>query len=188
MGAIDDFVGAVQDVFSKTSDIRGQARQIAQHMKVLLSSPNLMVEIEEKGGGRSGRIDLHVDQSCGHPGPGFCLMTSLTPKGKATGGARAHDHGAAFVVYGVYKGAIEQTKYTWLYPTSGDKAAPELRQGDKFVQQQGEIAFFLPGEIHKTSAVGEDPPVVLRLESQLLGRVTRHAYNLESNEIFSHRG
>ena len=187
MGAIDQFVGAVRDVFANTPDARDQARQISGHMKVLLASPGLMQEIEEKGGGKPGRIDLHIDDTYGHPGPGFCLMTSLTPRGTATGGARAHDHGASFVVYGVYKGAIEQTKYMWAYNGSGDWTAPELKPGDQFVQKVGEIAFFLPGEIHKTSAVGDEPPIVLRLEAQLLDRVARHAYNLESHQALSHR-
>jgi hypothetical protein len=186
MGAIDHFVGAVRDVFANTPDARAQARQIAVHMKALLASPGLMQEIEERGGGKPGRINLHIDDKYGHPGPGFCLMTSLTPKGKTTGGARAHDHGASFVVYGVYKGAIEQTKYTWTYSESGDWTAPELKPGDQFVQQQGDIAFFLPGEIHKTSPIGNEPPVVLRLEAQLLDRVLRHAYDLESHQALPH--
>jgi hypothetical protein len=186
MGAIDHFVGAVRDVFANTPDARAQAQKISGHMKVLLSSPNLMEEIELKGGGKPGRIDLHIDDKYGHPGPGFCLMTSLTPRGKATGGARAHDHGASFVVYGVYKGAIEQTKYTWAYNDKQDWTAPELRAGDRFVQRQGDIAFFLPGEIHKTSAVGDEPPVVLRLEAQLLDRVARHRYDIESSQALTH--
>jgi len=188
MGAIDHFVGAVRDVFASTPDARGQAQKISGHMKTLLASPNLMEEIMQRGGGKPGRIDLHIDDKHGHPGPGFCLMTSLTPKGKSTGGARAHDHGASYVVYGVYKGAIEQTKYTWAYSKQGDWTTPELRAGDCFVQKAGDIAFFLPGEIHKTSAASDEPPIVLRLEAQLLDRVERHTYNLDSNQALSHSG
>lgn len=162
-------------MFATTPDARAQAQSISAHMRTLLSSPSLMEEIKQRGGGKPGRIDLHIDDTYGHPGPGFCLMTSLTPeKGKATGGARAHDHGASYVVYGVYKGAIEQTKYTWTYTDKSDLTAPELRPGDRFVQKEGEIAFFLPG-ISQDVAVGDDPPVVLRLEAQLLDRVARHA-------------
>lgn len=186
MGAIDHFVGAVRDVFASTPDARSQAQKISAHMRTLLASPGLMEEIKLKGGGKPGRIDLHIDDKFGHPGPGFCLMTSLTPKGKSTGGARAHDHGASYVVYGVYKGAIEQTKYTWAYPDNADWTAPELRAGERFVQKEGQIAFFLPGEIHKTSAVGDEPPIVLRLEAQLLDHVARHTYNLESHQALSH--
>jgi len=186
MGAIDQFVGAVRDVFANTPDARSQAQGIAKEMKGLLSAPDLLEEIKQKGGGKPGRIDLHIDDEYGHPGPGFCLMTSLTPRGQATGGARAHDHGASFVVYGVYKGAIEQTKYTWAYNENGDWTTPELKEGDRFVQNQGEIAFFLPGEIHKTSAVGEEPPIVIRLEAQLLDRVARHSYNLDGSRAVLH--
>jgi hypothetical protein len=186
MGSIDHFVGAVRDVFASTRDARAQAQGISRHMKVLLADPNLMQEIEKKGGGKPGRIDLHIDDKYGHPGPGFCLMTSLTPQGTATGGARAHDHGASFVVYGVFKGAIEQIKYTWTYPKQGDWSAPVLRPGEPFVQKEGDIAFFLPGEIHKTSSASKEPPVVLRLEAQLLDRVARHRYDLETNQAVSH--
>ena len=186
MSAINKFVTAVRSVFASNPDAREQARLIGGHMKALLFSPQLLEEIEQRGGGRPGRIDLHIDDEYGHPGPGFCLMTSLTPKGKSTGGARAHDHGASYVVYGVYKGAIEQTKYTWSYPISGDWTAPELTQGEPFVQNVGDVAFFLPGEIHKTSAVGDEPPIVLRLEAQLLDRVERHTYDLETYKTLSH--
>jgi len=186
MGAIEQFVGAVRDVFANTPDARSQAQGISNQMKTLLAAPNLLEEIKQKGGGKPGRINLHIDDEYGHPGPGFCLMTSLTPRGQATGGARAHDHGASFVVYGVFKGAIEQTKYIWAYNKDGDLTAPELKQGDRFVQNAGDIAFFLPGEIHNTSAVGDEPPIVIRLEAQLLDRVTRHSYNLDGSRAVVH--
>ena len=95
---------------------------------------------------------------------------------------RAHDHGASYVVYGVYRGAIEQTKYTWTYPTDGDWTGPVLEPGDCFVQNAGNVAFFLPGEIHRTTAVGNEVPVVLRLEGQFLDRVVRHTYDLENDD------
>ncbi|MFM1815911.1 MAG: hypothetical protein RLZ98_2606 [Pseudomonadota bacterium] len=185
MGAIDQFVSAVRNVFANTNDARSQAKQISDHMKALLAAPNLMEEIQERGGGKPGRINLHIDKDYGHPKPGFCLMTSLTPKGKSTGGARAHDHGASYVVYGVYKGAIKQTKYTWAYNDKKDLTTPELKAGDSFVQNVGDVAYFLPGEIHNTSSAGDEPPIVIRLEAQFLENVTRHSYALENSGAFS---
>ncbi len=85
------------------------------------------------------------------------------------------------MVYGVYKGAIEQTKYKWTYTKDGDWMSPELRTSERFVQRPGDVAFFLPGEIHTTTSVGSEPPVVIRLEAQWLDRVLRHAYNPEKN-------
>lgn len=182
MGSIDQFIEGVREVFANSQDARTQAQGIARHMKVLLADPGLMDEIKQRAGGKTGRIDLHIDDKYGHPGPGFCLMTSLAGSGGGgPGGFRPHDHGASFVVYGVYKGAIEQTKYRWVYVKEGEWTSPELAPGDRFVQHPGDIAFFLPGEIHKTAAVGNEPPVVIRLEAQFLPRVTRHAYDLQKS-------
>jgi hypothetical protein len=85
------------------------------------------------------------------------------------------------VVYGVYRGGTEQTKYRWDYP-DGAWTAPRLSMTQRFIQRAGEVAFFLPGEIHSTrSAAGEGPSVIVRLEAQKLERVTRHRYDLEGN-------
>jgi hypothetical protein len=129
-------------------------------MKDLLARPDLLEEINRRSGGKPGRVDLHIDDKYGHPGPGFCLMTSLPgPGSEGAGGRLPHDHGASFVVYGVCKGAIEQTKYKWTYTKDRDWTSPELKTSERFVQKPGDVAFFLPGEIHKTIRVGTQPPL-----------------------------
>ena len=179
---IDQFVADIRQVFANLRDARAQAQGVAKHLKGLLEAPDLMDEINRRSSGKPGRVDLHIDEEYGHPAPGFCLMTSLpSPRAEGAGGRLPHDHGASFVVYGVYKGAIEQTKYKWTYTKDGDWTSPELRTSECFVQRPGDVAFFLPGEIHKTTSVGSEPPVVIRLEAQWLDRVLRHAYNPEKN-------
>lgn len=184
MTHIDNFVDQVRDIFKNTLDVRRQAQDIANALRVLIAEPSLLDEIKNRGGATPGRINLHIDNIYGHPEAGFCLMTSLTPKGKSTGGAKAHDHGASFVVYGVFKGAIKQTKYGWHYPKTSDLLSPQLRPMESFVQNAGEVAFFLPGEIHNTSAIGDDNPIVLRLEAQMLSHVKRHFYDVVENQVF----
>lgn len=143
-------------------------------MKESSSGPDLVEEITRRSGGKPGRVDLHIDEEYGHPAPGFCLMTSLpSPRSESAGGRLPHDHGASFVVYGVYKGAIEQTKYKWTYTKDGHWTSPELRTSERFVQRPGDVAFFLPGEIHKTTSLGSEPPVVICLKAQWLDRVLR---------------
>ena len=94
MGAsIDRFVEGARQVYAGSDDARAQAQGIAAELQTLLRQPGLMQEIEEIAAGRAGRIDLHIDDRFGHPGPGFCLMTSINRAGKRTGGARAHDGG-----------------------------------------------------------------------------------------------
>lgn len=185
---IEKFVDEVRRVFATVKDPRAQAQSVAKHMKDLLVSPGLMAEIHQRGGGRSGRVDLHVDEEYGHPAPGFCLMTSIPGGEERPGARRPHDHGASYVVYGVYKGAIEQVKYKWTYPKEGSWTSPELKESDRFVQREGDVAFFLPGEIHKTSPVGDAPPIVVRLEAQRLDRVLRHAYSPEKQAVLLQKG
>ena len=91
-----------------------------------------------------------------------------------------HDHGTTWVVYGIYQGAIEQTKWRWSYPES-DRTSPEIKPLESWVQGPGDIAFFLPGEIHNTRCVADDRAVVVRLEGQKLAGMLRHRYDPKTN-------
>ncbi len=182
---IEQFVGDMKKVFASTKDPRAQAGTIAKHMEALLVSPGLPDEIQQRAAGRTGRIDLYVDQEHGHPGPGFCLMTSI-PDPNAQGGSRErypHDHGASFVVYGVFKGATQQVKFRWACPDNGDRNTPELKEYDRFTQNTGQAAFFLPGEIHMTGPAGGGPSRIIRLEAQKLDRVPRHSYKSKGASV-----
>jgi hypothetical protein len=53
----------------------------------------------------------------------------------------------------------------------------------RFVQEDGAVAYFLPGEIHDTLNVEETRSIVVRLESQKLDRVTRFQYNPETGAM-----
>ncbi|NIO06993.1 MAG: hypothetical protein GTO40_02980 [Deltaproteobacteria bacterium] len=182
---MEQFIEDAKKVFASTEDPRAQAGGIAKHMEKLLASPTLPDEIKKRAAGRTGRIDLHVDPQYGHPGPGFCLMTSL-PDPKGEGGSRErypHDHGASFVVYGVYKGATQQIKFRWTCPEGGNRSEPELKEYDRFTQNTGQAAFFLPGEIHMTGTVGGERSSIIRLEAQKLDRVKRHAYKAKGANV-----
>ncbi len=175
---IDRFIHEAQQVFAENTDPRAQAGAIAKHMETLLVVPDLEDEIKRRADGRTGRIDLHVDGERGHPDPGFCLMTTIAdPTGG--GGSRErypHDHGASWVVYGVYKGATQQLKFRWACPENGDRMKPKLEIYDRFTQTTGQAAFFLPGEIHMTGTAGNEGSKIIRLEAQKLDRVHRHFY------------
>ncbi len=93
-----------------------------------------------------------------------------------------HDHGAAWVVYGVYDGAIKQTKWRWFYKGEGVDT-PRIKETGDFVQKNGKVAFFLPGEIHHTENVTGGRALVVRLESQKLTEVTRYQYDPDANTV-----
>lgn len=191
---LDQFITDLQQVFAVSHDPRMQAQGVAQHMQHLLSIPGCLDQrVHLSADSRFGRVNLHCDEQYGHPEPGFLVMCALLPPSaqavKSLTRGTPHDHGASWVVYGVYHGAIEQTKFAWHY-SEGQWTTPTLEPSGQFVQREGEVAFFLPGEIHKTATVSDDAALVLRVEGQAMDRVVRHRYNLADStaEMFQSAG
>ena len=155
-------------------------------MQRLLSVPGWLEEkinLPDEGG--FGRSNLYVDEEYGHPDPGFLVMCSVQRPGQSN---KPHDHGASWVVYGVYKGAIEQRKYRWAYPEGPiTSSSPKLLESERYLQGEGEVAFFLPGEIHTTHNVVDGRSLVIRIEAQKLDQVWRHRYDQEANTVQAYR-
>jgi predicted metal-dependent enzyme (double-stranded beta helix superfamily) len=171
---VEAFVDDVREVFKTERDPHKQAKAVAGYMKELLAVPGWLEEklsLAEEGG--YGRYDLHLDEESGHPGNGWYLMASVQKPGQDN---LPHDHGVTWVVYGVYQGAIRQRKWRWAFPGEGVDQAQIVEHGS-FMQRNGTVAYFLPGEIHDTLNVAEGRSLVVRLESQKLDRVTRFQYN-----------
>lgn len=177
-------IADVRQVFASTKDPRAQAQAVAQHTRELLAVPGWLEEqLTQLPEGGYGRVDLHLDAEYGHPEPGFLVMCSAQRPGQDNA---PHDHGASWVVYGVYQGAIEQTRWRWIYPER-DWTSPELKPTDHDVQGEGEVAFFLPGEIPTTKNVHEGRSRVFRLEGQRLDQGLRHRYNQRENSARAFR-
>ena len=181
---LEAFIEDARQVFASTTDPRTQAQETARRMKDLLAVPDWLedkLDLPTEGGFE--RVDFHHDQEYGHPEGGFLLMCSVQRPGQNN---LPHDHGTTWVVYGVYKGDIEQTKWRWSYPES-DRTSPEIKPLESWIQGPGDIAFFLPGEIHNTRCVADDRALVIRLEGQKLAGMIRHRYNPETNtaEVYS---
>jgi predicted metal-dependent enzyme (double-stranded beta helix superfamily) len=191
---LDRFIADIRNVFALTKDPCTQAQKVAGHMQRLLAIPGCLDErlnLSSEAG--FGRVNLHLDDTYGHPGPGFLVMCALLPPSrhakKSLTRGTPHDHGASWVAYGIYQGTIEQTTYHWLY-SKGQRTVPVLAEKERFVQDVGEVAFFLPGEIHQTATISDGPAVALRVEAQAMNRVVRHRYNPETHtaEMFQAAG
>jgi hypothetical protein len=139
-------------------------------MRAPLAVPGWLDEQLQTRPAGYGRVAWHMDDAYGHPEPGFLAMCSAQRPGQPNA---PHDHGASWVVYGVYQGAIAQTKWRWVEPEH-DWTAPELKPTERVVQGEGQVAFCLPGEIHTTQNVHAGRSLVFRLEAQRLDRVMRH--------------
>ena len=59
---------------------------------------------------------------------------------------------------------------------------PEIKPLESWTQGAGDIAFFLPGEIHNTRCVAEDRALVIRLEGRKLSGMLRHRYDPATNK------
>ncbi len=176
---LEAFIKDARKTFADSDDAKVQAQTIAGHMEKLLQVPNLLdgkLEIPETG---TSVVSLHHDDQYGHPAPGFWLMCNAQSKTGATVGVHPHDHGAAWVVYGVYSGAIQQTTWRWAFHAL-DRSDPHLDEVGQWIQKPGEVAFFMPGAIHAQKNVFDGPSVVIRLEGQKLDGVIRHSYDLRT--------
>lgn len=178
--ALDTFVEETRAAFDSYTDPLNQAETVSGALEELLEADGWMEELMDFDG-RRARAELYLDEEYGHPEPGFVVKGSVTHPEEPTGGSTPHDHGSTWVAYGVYRGEMEQYRYGWEYDE--DARNPKLTEQAKFVQEPGDALFLLPGEIHRTNIVSEEPTWVVRIESQHLDTVARHRYDLETNSI-----
>ena len=177
---MEAFVEDVRNVFRNETDPHVQAKTVSAFLEDLLAVPGWLeekIDIPEEGG--YGRFSLHLDEETGHPGNGWWLMVSVQKPGQDN---LPHDHGVTWVVYGIYKGSIRQRKWRWTFPGEGVDHA-QIKETGQFIQRDGDVAYFLPGEIHDTLNIEEGRSIVVRLESQKLDRVTRFQYNPETGTM-----
>jgi hypothetical protein len=172
---LEEFVQDLQQSFASHEDLVGRANAVAEVLEHLLKVGGWVQDLLDKGGYDALPGAVYTDSTYGHPAPGFHITCSAQTPGQE---GSPHDHGAGWVVYGTYKGAIEQTRWGWDY--SEGLQFPQLVPHESFVQNDGQVAYFLPGEIHHTKNVG-DGTVVVRVESQKMSTLWRHRYDRDLN-------
>ena len=172
---LEEFVRDLQQGFASHEDLVGRATAVAEVLQHLLKTGGWVQELLDKGGYDALPGSAYTDATYGHPTSGFHITCGAQRPGQYNS---PHDHGAGWVVYGTYQGAIEQTRWGWDY--ANGLLAPRLVARESFVQEPGQAAYFLPGEIHDTRNVA-DRSVVVRVESQKVATLWRHRYDREKN-------
>ena len=173
---LDQFVADLQGAFASHPDLVGRANAVAEVVQQLLKVGGWVQELLDKGGYDSLPGSTYADTTHGHPAAGFHITCGAQQRDQANA---PHDHGATWVVYGTYEGAIEQTRWGWDY--SKGPLQPQLVAKESFVQKPGDVAYFLPGEIHDTRNVADGRSVVVRVEAQKVATVWRHRYLKDGN-------
>jgi predicted metal-dependent enzyme (double-stranded beta helix superfamily) len=172
---LDEFVKDLQDAFASHPDLVGRANAVAEVLGHLLKVGGWVQEMIDRGGYESLPGGVYTDKTYGHPGPGFHITAGAQKPGQTNA---PHDHGAGWVAYGTYEGAIEQARWGWDY--SNGVLQPKLVEKESFIQHPGDVAYFLPGEIHTTTN-RVDRSVVVRVESQKVATLWRHRYLKDGN-------
>ena len=167
---LEEFVGDLRESFASHQDLVGRANSVAGVLQGLLQRGGWVQELIDTKGYDGLPGGTYTDDTYGHPAVGFHITCGAQKPNQANA---PHDHGAGWVVYGTYEGAIEQTRWGWDY--SNGVLVPHLVQKESFVQHPGDVAYFLPGEIHDTRNVAERS-VVVRVESQKVATLWRHRY------------
>jgi hypothetical protein len=108
------------------------------------------------------------------PTLGFVLLAHTETKGLYR---QPHDHGTAWVVYGVQSGELEVRTYAKITP---EDARPHLVLREETVLRPGMARAYLPGDIHDTRCLSGSALLIrfterdLRVEDQADRQVTRY--------------
>lgn len=108
------------------------------------------------------------------PVHGFVLLAHTETEGLYR---PPHDHGAGWVIYAIQRGEIEMGGYAWI--EDGQDEGRLVRR-DTTRLRAGDVAVYLPGDIHDTRCLSAEALLFrftdrdLRLEDKV-GRLTRYA-------------
>lgn len=162
--SLDTFVAAVQADWGPIStEVVAQCRLHLDRLTLSAESENWLAALLAE---RPATRELHREPES------FMLLAHAEREGLYRS---PHDHGRAWVVYGVQSGALEIGTYVKVENPEGGR----LVQRETIVLRPGEARAYLPGDIHDTRCLTDDALVLrfterdLRHEDQVERRVTR---------------
>lgn len=149
-----------------TTELIAECRQALQN---LLKAPPTEEWLAALHRDAPGSRELHRDAACG-----FLLLAHAEQAGLHR---PPHDHGRAWVIYGIQQGEIEMATYFRMEDHEGNV---RLVRRDSTVLRAGQVQVFLPGDIHDTRCIS-GPALLFRFterdlkkEDQEEHRVTRY--------------
>lgn len=163
--ALDSFAAAVRDDWAPiSSELVARCRQ---HLDALTFADETEDWLASLLAERPAARELYRD-----PANGFMLLAHSERMGLYR---PPHDHGRAWVVYGVQSGTLEIGTYARVADPKGDR----LVRRDTNMLRPGEARAYLPGDIHDTRCLTDSALVFrfterdLRREDQVERKVTR---------------
>lgn len=162
--ALEGFVEAVRSAWGPlTTELALECRdQLAALLRADPSEPWL-AELLRAG---APSQELHRD-----PDHGFMLLAHTEHVGLYR---PPHDHGRAWVIYGVLQGAVEMGTFARV---EDDDGAVRLVERDRAPVRAGEVRLYLPGDIHDTRCL-TDSALLFRFTERDLRKEDREAHRL----------
>ena len=170
--SFDRYISAVRAVWGSGND-----PELAFKVKPLLENLLRTTNPDEPWMGKLIEEGKQSNELYRDAALGFIQMGHNQPPGHRNA---PHDHGPCWVLYGVYRGKMEITKYRRL---DDRKVAGQARveRGEAHTLTPGVVYAYLPGDIHSTFA--HEASVVFRFLSYDLTKVERYRYNLEKGTV-----
>lgn len=162
--SFDHFVASVRSDWGPiTTKLVSQCRA---QLGALMSSPDTEQWLAELLAERPATRELHSEPNS------FMLLAHAEHEGLYR---PPHDHGRAWVLYGVQSGALEVCTYARIFDERGDR----LVRREAHILSSGEARAYLPGDIHDTRCLTDQALVFrfterdLKLEDEVERRLTR---------------
>lgn len=170
--SLDQFINSVSTAWPEGGADRIDTTRIA--LASLTSANETESWLAELHAERPATRELHRDST-----HGFMLLAHTENEGLYRA---PHDHGRAWVVYGVQSGELEIGTYKRVALENGEVGIVER---DRSILRPGEARVYLPGDVHDTRCLSETAILFrfterdLRHEDLVEGRVTRFALHGE---------
>jgi hypothetical protein len=166
LNSLDSFASAIRSAWGPldTRLVLACRQRLEALMRADPAEPWLAALLAERPASR----ELYRD-----PAAGFMLLAHNENEGLYR---PPHDHGRAWVVYGVHSGALEIRTYAKIVDPSGEV---RLVLRDEALVEAGQARAYLPGDIHDTRCVTPSALLFrfterdLRREDQVERRLTR---------------
>jgi hypothetical protein len=184
--ALDRFIAGTRALFAAERDSERRWTQLGAVLAPLLADADVIAA--SKSWPACHVIDNRVDNLLFYEDPdfGFVINGLVFAEGDNGAGARVHDHGHVYTLYGLLDGRQQIQRYERLDDGSRAEFA-EIRKTSDSLCGPGEIDLVRPFEVHSEDTHGERAVAVI-VRSELTGGFMQGRYQPESNRYWQGLG
>ena len=162
--SLEKFVDGIGSIWGPlTSEVVAGCRQ---HLEELVKAP----DSEEWLAALHSQAPLY-EELFRHPTQGFALLAHTEPAGLYR---PPHDHGRAWVIYGIQQGEVEMGTYARIEDQHG---GVRLVKRNSTIVRAGQVQVYLPGDIHDTRCLS-GPALLFRFTERDLKKEDKEEHRV----------